>query len=77
MIAKLFSYSLRNDELKWYFILPKRSIDKYEYLIHRFLQYFIYNIVEKVQFKDLYKIKQKPNQYLSEFVKKLKNIMFE
>ena len=33
MFAKLFSSSFKDDALKWYFSLPKKSIDKYEDLI--------------------------------------------
>ena len=34
MLVKLFSHSLRDDALKWYFLLPEKSIDKYEDLMH-------------------------------------------
>jgi len=34
MLAKLFSHGLKDDALKWYFLLLEKSIDKYEYLIH-------------------------------------------
>lgn len=37
MLAKLFSHSLKDDALKWYFLLPKKNIYKYEDLIHQFL----------------------------------------
>jgi len=69
MLAKLFSHSLKDDALKWYFLLPKNCIDKYEDLIHQFLKYFRYNIQEKVQVKDLCKIKQLLNKYFSNFIK--------
>jgi len=36
LLAKLFSHNLKDDGLKWYFLLPKKSIDKYEDLIHQF-----------------------------------------
>jgi len=38
MLAKLFSSSLKDDALKWYFSLPKKSIDKYEDLIYIFFE---------------------------------------
>ena len=60
---------MKDDALKWYFVLPEKSIDRYEYFIHQLLQYFGYNIAEKVQFKYLCKIKQLPNQSLFEFIK--------
>ena len=74
LLAKLFSHSLKDDALKWYFQLPKNNIDRYEYLIHLFLQKFRYNIAKKVYFKDLCKIKQLPNQYVKDFVKVWKQI---
>lgn len=37
MLAKFFSHSLKDDALKWYFLLPKRCIDNCEDLIHKFL----------------------------------------
>ena len=61
MFAKLFSSSLKDDALKWYCSLPKKSIDKYKDLILKFLRKFKYNITKKVQFKDLCKVKQLPN----------------
>jgi len=74
LLAKLFSHSLKDDALKWHFQLPKKSIYKYEDIIHQFLQYFKYNIIEKVQCKDLCKIKQLPNQSIRDFVKVWKRI---
>lgn len=43
-------------------------------MIYKFLRNYKYNIVEKVQFKDLCKIKQLPNQSLSNFMKEWKLI---
>lgn len=37
MLTKLFSSSLKDDALKWYFSLPKKSIDKYEDLLYKLL----------------------------------------
>jgi len=51
------------------FSFSKKSIDRYEDLIHQFLQNFKYNIAEKVYFKDLCQIKQLPNQSIHDFVK--------
>jgi len=38
MLTKLFLSSLKYDALKWYFSLPKKSIDKYEDSLHKFLK---------------------------------------
>jgi len=57
LLAKLFFHSIKNEALKWYFQLIENSIDRYEDPILLFLHNFSYNIVEKVYFKDLYKIK--------------------
>lgn len=57
LLAKLFSHSLKDQALKWYFQLLKNNIDRYEDLILLFLHNFSYNIIEKVYFKDLCKIK--------------------
>lgn len=69
LLAKLFSHSLKDEARKWYFQLPKNSIDRHESLIHVFLHTFSYNIVEKVYFKDSYKTKQLPNQSIRDFIK--------
>lgn len=34
LLDKLFLHSLKDDALKWYFLIPKKSIDKYEDLVH-------------------------------------------
>jgi len=60
-LTKLFSHSLKDNALKWYFLLPEQSINRYEDLINQFLQNFKYNIAQKVHFKYLCKIKQLPN----------------
>ena len=57
LLAKLFSYSLKDESLKWYFWLPKSSIDRYEDLIYIILHDYGYNITKKVYFKDFCKIK--------------------
>ena len=57
LLAKLFSYSLRDQALNWYFQLPESSINKYEDLIKVFLHNYGYNIPEKLYLKDLCKIK--------------------
>jgi len=36
MLAKLFLSSLKDDTLKWYYSLLKKSIDKYDNLIYNF-----------------------------------------
>jgi len=69
LLAKLCLHSLKEDALKWYFLLPEKSIDRYENLVHQFLHYFKYNIVEKVHFNYFYKIKKMPNQSVHDFVK--------
>jgi len=51
MLAKLFSSSLKDDVLKWYFSLPQKSIDKYEDLVLQFIANFKYNIQDKIEFK--------------------------
>ena len=70
LIAKLFSYSLKNEALNLYFQLLENSIDRYEDLIHIFLHNYGYNITEKIYLKDLCKIKQLPNQSIKDFFKK-------
>lgn len=67
-LTKLFSYNLKDEALKWYFQLPKNSIDKYKDLIHLFLHNFSNNIPKNIYFKDLYKIKQLPNKSVKEFI---------
>jgi len=37
LLARLFSHSLKNDALKWYFLLPEKSIDRYEDFFNQFL----------------------------------------
>ena len=61
MLAKLFSHSMKDDALKWYFTIPKRSVDSYESLVLLFIKNFKYNIKEKSLLKDLCKIKQHSN----------------
>ena len=69
LLSKLFFHSLKDEACKWYFQVPKNNIDRYEDLIHVFLHAFSYNIIEKMYFKYLCKIKQLPNQYAKDFVK--------
>lgn len=69
LLAKLFSYSLKDEALKGYFQLHENSIDRYEDLIHIYLHNFSYNIVKKVYFKYLCKIKSFLNQSVKDFVK--------
>lgn len=57
LLAKLFSHSLKDEALKWYYQLSKSSIDKIEDLIHIFLHTYGYKTFEKVCLKDLCKIK--------------------
>lgn len=74
MLAKLFSSSLIDDALKWYFSLPEKSIDKYEDLILQFIANFKYNFQDRTEFRDLCKLKKVHGQYLSDFVKKWKKV---
>lgn len=67
-LLNVFSHILKDDALKWYFTLPKKNIDKYEYLIHEFLNKFKYNIQEKAQYKYFYRTKKLINQSLTKFV---------
>lgn len=69
LLTKLFFHSLKDEAHKWYFQLPKDSIDRHEDLIRIFLNTFSYNIAEKIYFKDLCKFKQLPNQFVRDFVK--------
>jgi len=57
LLAKVFLYSLKDEALKWYYQLPKNSIDRFEDLIHIFLHTYGYNIAEEVYLKYLCKIK--------------------
>ena len=57
LLAKLFSHSLKDEALKWYYQLPKSSINKFEDLICIFLHTYGYNIIKKIYLKDLCKIK--------------------
>lgn len=58
MLGKCFSCSLKDDALKWYYSLPKKSIDEYEYCILQFISNFKYNIQDKIEFNDLLNIKK-------------------
>lgn len=69
LLAKLFSYSFKDEAIKWYLQLLESIIDRYEDLIRLFLHICGYNIIEKVYLKDLCKIKQLPNQSMKNFVK--------
>lgn len=69
LLAKLFSYSLRDQALNWYFHLLESSIDRYKDLIKVFLHNYGYNITEKVYLKDFCKIKQLPLQSITNFIR--------
>jgi len=47
LLAKLFSSSLKNEALNWYFQLLENRIYSYEDLIHIFFHNYGYNITEK------------------------------
>lgn len=60
-IIKFFSSSLKDDVLKGYLSLPKKSIDNYANLILQFIANFKNNIQDKIEFKDLCRMKYMVN----------------
>lgn len=59
LMAKLFSESLKDDALEWYYTLPSQSITSFKMLTTKLTKNYRYHVKPETKIIDFYELKQR------------------